>query len=68
MNWKLIFTLSLFGIAMGVASLFGLPGVTEPVLWLVIFVLYAVWIVKKTSGRYFLHAFVVSVINGIWIP
>ena len=67
MNWKLIFTLSLFGVAMGVASLFGLTGKIEPLLWLGIFILYAVMIAKKARSKHFLHGFLVSVLNGIWV-
>ncbi len=66
MNWKLIFALSLFGLAMAVGSLFGL-GLAEPLLWLVIFIIYAWVIAKRAPGKYFLHAFLVSVVNSIWI-
>jgi hypothetical protein len=66
MNWKLIFGLSLFGLAMAVASLFGL-GMLEPLLWLVIFLIYAWLIATRASGKYFLHGFLVSVINSVWI-
>src|SRR5260370_37958050 len=66
MNWKLIFLLSLFGLGMAVASLFGL-GLFEPVLWFAIFVIYAWVIAKNCTRRYFLHGFLVSVVNSIWI-
>lgn len=67
MNWKLIFWLSMFGVAMAAASLFGWTRHIEPLLWLVIFVFYAWCIAKNATGRYFLHGFLVSVLNGIWI-
>lgn len=66
MNWKLILTLSLVGLAMAVASLFGL-GMLEPLLWLVIFIIYAWLIATRAPGKYFLHGLMVSVFNGIWI-
>ena len=66
MNWKLIFVLSLFGLAMAVASLFGL-GMIEPALWLVIFIIYAWVIATRAPGKYFLHGFLVSVVNSAWI-
>ena len=66
MNWKLIFTLSLFGLAVAVLSLFGL-GIFEFVIWLAIFVLYAVIIAKRAPGKYFLHGFLVSIVNSIWV-
>ena len=53
MNWKLILALSLFGLAVAVLSLFGL-GIFEFVIWLAIFVLYAVIIAKRAAGKYFL--------------
>ena len=66
MNWKLIFGLSLFGLAMAVASLFGL-GMLEPLLWLVIFIIYAWLIATRAPGKYFLHGFLASIVNSIWI-
>ncbi len=66
MNWKLILALSLFGLAMAVGSLFGL-GLAEPVLWLVIFIIYAWVIARRAPGKYFLHGFLVSVMNSVWI-
>ena len=67
MNCKLIFSLSLFGVAVAIASLFGLTRNIEPILWLVIFIFYAVWIAKHIGGKYFLHGFLVSLLNGVWI-
>ena len=67
MNWKLIFTLSSFGVAMGVVSLFGLTGRMEPLLWLAIFILYAYWIAAHAKSRHFLHGVLVSVVNGVWV-
>ncbi len=66
MNWKLILALSLFGVAMGIGSLYGL-GKLEPLLWLVIFIIYAWVIAKRAPGKYFLHGFLTSVVNSIWI-
>ena len=66
MNWKLIFALSLFGLAMAVASLFGL-GILEPLLWLLIFIICAGLIAKRAPGKYFLHGFLVSLVNSVWI-
>jgi hypothetical protein len=66
MNWKLILALSLFGLAMAIASLFGL-GMLEPLLWLIIFIIYAWVIAKRAPGKYFLHGFLVSVVNSVWI-
>ena len=66
MNWKLIFALSLFGLAMAIGSLFGL-GMIEPLLWLLIFIVYAWLIATRAPGKYFLHGFLASVVNSIWI-
>ena len=41
MNWKLIFQLSLFGLAMGIATVYLIPGRFEPLVWLVIFAISA---------------------------
>jgi len=67
LNWRLIFALSLFGVVMAVAGLFGLTRGTEPLLWLVIFIIYAICIAQYAGGKYFLHGFLVSLLNGVWI-
>ena len=39
MNWKLIFLLSLFGLAMGIATVYVIPSRLEPMFWLAISIL-----------------------------
>lgn len=67
MNWKLVFMLSLAGAVMGVVSLFGLTRGFEPFLWVIIFAGYAVVIAKTMTSKHFLHGFLASVGNGLWI-
>lgn len=67
MNWRLILFLSIFGVAVGFAGVLGLPGRTEALMWLIIIVICAVAIVQKTSGKYFLHAFITSIISRVWV-
>jgi hypothetical protein len=67
MNWKLIVTLSLFGLAMGIATVFVIPASVEPVFWLAIFVVCAALIAKRTATNHFLHGLCVSLANSVWI-
>ena len=67
MNWKLIFLLSLFGLAMGLGTVWVISSTIEPVFWLVIFLVSAFAIARNAPGRYFLHGFLVSIVNSIWI-
>jgi len=67
MNWKLIFQLSLFGLAMGVATVFVIPSSVEPLVWLVIFVFCAYVIARRLDSRHFLHGLLVSMANSVWI-
>jgi hypothetical protein len=67
MNWKLIFTLSLFGLVMAFATVSLIPQNIEPLCWLVIFIICAYLIAKNTSGKYFLHGFLVSMVNSVWL-
>jgi hypothetical protein len=67
MNWKLIIQLSLFGLAMGIATVFVIPSNVEPLFWLVIFVISAYFIATRCSNRYFLHGMLVSLANSVWI-
>ena len=67
MNWKLIFGCSLFGLAMAIATVFVIPSKIEPAFWLVIFIANAYFIAKNCSTKFFLHGFMVSLVNCIWI-
>ena len=67
MNWKLILQLSLFGLLMGIGTVFLIPSNIEPIFWLVIFVVCAYFIAKRSGGRYFLHGLLVSLVNSVWI-
>jgi hypothetical protein len=67
MNLKLIITLSLFGLAMAIATVFVIPSNIEPAFWLPIFLICAYFIAKRAPGKYFLHGFLTSLANCVWI-
>jgi len=67
MNWKLILQLSLFGLAMGVATVFWIPARVEPAFWLAILGVSAYLIAARCADRYFLHGLLVGVANGVWV-
>src|SRR6185437_5985248 len=67
MNWKLIFQLSAFGLIMAFGTISLIPDKIEWVFWLVIFVFCALVIGKACSVNFFLHGFLVSLVNSIWI-
>ena len=66
-NWKLIFQLSLFGLAMAFGTVSLIPSASEPYFWGVIFIICAFIIARKCDGSYFLNGFLVSMVNSIWI-
>jgi hypothetical protein len=67
MNWKLIFLLSMFGLAMAVATVFVIPSNVEPWAWLPIFVIFAYAIAKGARGKPFLHGLLLGIVNGVWV-
>jgi hypothetical protein len=67
MDWNLVFQLSLFGLAMGIATVFVIPSNIEPWIWLVIFCVCAFLIARVRSSLHFLHGLLVGVVNGVWI-
>lgn len=69
MNWKLIFALALFGVAMGIASVLGFyPPSLEWLLWLII-ALFCAWIItKQITAKLFLHGFMVGLLDGLIAP
>ncbi|MCI0405042.1 MAG: hypothetical protein L0Z48_07520 [candidate division Zixibacteria bacterium] len=69
MNWKLVFTLALFGVAMGIAAVLGFyPPSLEWLLWLIISLLCAWVIAKKAAVKPFLHGFMVGLLDGLAAP
>jgi hypothetical protein len=67
MKWKLIFQLSLFGLAMAIATVFIIPTDIEQIFWLAIFILCAYLIAKKCIEKYFLNGLLVGLCNTIWV-
>jgi hypothetical protein len=67
MNWKLIFQLSMFGLAMGVATVFIVPSKIEPAFWLVIFLTCAYLIARNCPAKRFLHGLLLGLANSVWI-
>jgi hypothetical protein len=66
-NGKLILKLSMFGLAMGVLTVFVIPSKVEPLFWMLIFIACAVTIARRAPGKYFLHGLCVSLLNSLWI-
>ena len=67
MNWKIIFQLSVFGLIMAFATVSLIPEKVEPAFWLVIF-LFCAWVIARVcNGKFFLHGFLVSMVNCIWV-
>lgn len=71
MNWKVILSLSLFGVLMGILSTLGLTqGYIEIILWLVIAIISAL-VIERTSQNLlvtqgFLVGFFASLLKGIY--
>jgi len=67
MNIKLLLQLSLFGLIMAFATVSLIPEKIEPLFWLIIFSFCAYVIAKVVTGKYFLHGFLLSIFNSVWI-
>lgn len=67
LNWKLIIRLSAFGLAMAIATVWWIPGKIEVVFWLGIFVYCAYLVSRQAPGNYFLHGFLISMVNCVWV-
>jgi len=69
MNWKLILQLSLFGLAMGLATVFFISSKIEPLFWLAIF-LFSAYVIARacpTPASRFLHGLLLGLANCVWI-
>jgi len=67
MDWKLIFQLSLFGLAMALATVFLIPSNIEPAFWLVIFLICAYVIAKRRATGRFVDGVLLGLANSVWI-
>lgn len=67
MNWKLVIQLSMFALAMGVATVFLIPSKVDPLCWLPIFLVCACAIARRCGGSPFLHGLVLGLVNSFWI-
>ena len=67
LNLRLIGKLSLFGLFMGIATVYFITTAIEPVCWALIFVFCAYQIAKYGSANYFLHGFLLGIANCFWI-
>ena len=67
MDWKLIFQLSLFGLAMAIGTVFVIPPNIEPVCWLVIFLICAYVLAKRQPRGRFVHGVLLGLANSVWI-
>ena len=67
LNWRLIFGLSLFGLAMAFGTISLIPSNVEPILWLAIFIVCAFVIARFRSTGHFVHGLLVGIVNSVWI-
>jgi len=67
LNKKLIFFLSLFGLAMAFFTLMRIPPVIELPCWLLIYLFSAYRIAKVANGKFFMHGFYVNMLNSAWV-
>ncbi len=65
MNWQLILTLSLLGVVLGLASVFGFMGNQVWVLWVLVAAFCAWQFARKTSANLFLHGFYLGIFVGV---
>jgi hypothetical protein len=65
MKWNIVFLLSLFGVGMGIASLFGYTKKIELYEWIVIAVVVTYIIPKQTTHKVFLHGMYAGIGMGV---
>lgn len=67
MDWKLILQLSMFGLAMALATVFVIPSNVEPIFWLVIFLICAYIIAKRRATGRLVHGVLLGLVNSVWV-
>ena len=66
MNWKIIIVLSLFGIAMGIVSLFGYTQGIELFLWIAIAIFSVVVLAKTVNHKLLLRCLTTGLLSGFF--
>jgi hypothetical protein len=67
MNWKLIFLLSLAGLAMSYLTVSILNMNMENIAWGVIILFYGYMVARYCNEKYFLNGFMISIVNCVWV-
>jgi len=67
MNWKLIFMLSIIGLAMGFLTVSPMNMAVENSIWGAICLFNGFIIARFCSEKYFLTGFLVSMVNCVWV-
>jgi hypothetical protein len=67
MRWGLVLSLSMFGLAMALGTVAVIPARLGGPLWIAIFIITSIIIAKRADGRFFLHGFVVGLVNWAWV-
>src|SRR5262245_18885648 len=67
MNWKTVVELSLFGLLIGIGTVFVIPSTVEPLLWIVVFVASAYVIARRCPWHEFVHGLLVGIANSVWV-
>ncbi len=66
MNWKLIFQMSIFGLAMAFGTVSLIPWDVEVFFWIPIFIICAVVIARRCKDRFLAHGVLLILLNAIW--
>ncbi|MBI1796394.1 MAG: hypothetical protein HYR74_05015 [Candidatus Eisenbacteria bacterium] len=67
MNGGLILRLSLFGLAMAIATVYVVPSNVEPLPWLAIFIVTAYLIARGAPRLVFVHGLLLGLMNCVWV-
>ncbi len=65
MNWKLVLQLAVFGLAMGLGTVFFVPSKVEPILWFIVCLLSAYAITKHCVRLRFLNSLMVGLLDSL---
>ncbi len=67
MRWGLVLSLSMFGLAMALGTVTVVSSRLGGPLWIAIFFITSIAIARGAPGRFFLHGFLVGLINWFWV-
>ena len=67
MNLRLVLLVSMIALVAAIATVYAIPPSAESGCWLAVMLACALAVVRLAPGKFFLHGFLVGLLNWLWV-